>query len=549
MNLRNALFSTLILTLSLSTLTAQTITMNYFRASDYKRSPLFLEQDRISGLNFFFKQGLEIISVQDKVRTDIKGLGIYYTPVDLDGIPIGEYNVSMSKTGYYPSEFRVSISPEGRTSVEVDLKPLVTKIIVADLPENAIVYINNNKIDGREAYVPLGEASIRITAFGYEDFFSVININETEQQVFKAELQPKEFALTEMKSDRKGIWLSDSPSMRKIKYTVTADAPGSGHYTVIRHSDGMILEETDFVIEASKTSIIIDGNNSLYATPGDYTIEVSGTDSVKTGELTGDFSISEGTRVRWRNVFAASGGFLYCPDSRILPAGLSQVQTGFTAAFNTDNMEDLNVPAQLSFRSALSDRLEISGGTALYLSPAADSGSFDIYASGKFVITGLKSTDFFSLSALFSVNYNGLVSDFGTISAYDPFGGVSGLAIAFPAGISVGGFSFILSPEIRFSPSYPMTVQGGFSSGEFHIWNYIRGAVFWDRGIFSAALSAALQSPSYLGAGNKWPFYGGLDLSLTPGRTGFSFSLFGGFRYSDGDPVQISAGASAGFMF
>jgi len=282
---------------------------------------------------------------------------------------------------------------------------------------------------------------------------------------------------------------------------------------------------------------------------GGYRLEVRGSDTENDDDMVIHVSVLEGGKSRWRNSFTGSAGFLYCPEAGTLPAGVSQIQTGFNPAFTAASIEDLVVPAFLSLRTGITERIEITAGTALYLAQDTERSSFNLQASGKFMFFGHQGGRGFALSAALSANYNGKAADFGSVPPFDPYGGVTGISLSFPLRYSVGVFSVLLAPEFRFSPSYPMKEPGGFTGGELYIWNYFKGALVLDAGPFSAALSAALQSPSYLHGGNEWPLYGGLEFSLSPGKTGFTVSLFGGIRYLSNDNLMGTAGLTAGFIW
>ncbi|MBN2657073.1 MAG: PEGA domain-containing protein [Spirochaetales bacterium] len=528
---------------------SQSLSISFFNSADYRRSSLFAVQDQIYDRNVSYNQGLELICRQDKVKAEISGLGSYYTPLDLDNIPPGDYRVQLSKTGYYPYQFSITIKSNSRSSVEVDLRPYLTKLNITGLPPEATVYINNRKIEGITAEVSPGEISLRIRAFGYEDFFKILSIGTEAEQTFTPQLMPREFGIASIETDRRSIWLGDSPSQKKFRFTVRSTTQGTGAYRIIRGKDNSIIQQGDLSLETEKTFITLDLKDISPDETGDYRLEVTGSDGDREDSKALEFSVFLGSRSRWRNSLAGSAGFLYCPDALTLPAGISQIQTGFNPSFTSRSIDDLYIPAFLSLRTAINDRIEITAGTALYISPEINNSSLDIQISGKFLILGHGNGRGFAISAALAANYNGISGDFGAVPPFDPYSGVSGLSLSVPIRYGSGIFSFVFAPEFRISPSYPMMSPGGFSEGELYIWNYFKGAAAIDAGPFTAALSAALQTPSYLHGGEDWPIYYGLDVSITPGTTGFTLSLFGGFRYLSGEDLLGTAGMSAGFLW
>ncbi|MBB6479164.1 PEGA domain-containing protein [Spirochaeta isovalerica] len=532
-----------------STAASQSLTINFYTSSDYRRSALFAAQDRIYDREVQYSQGLELICRQDKVKAEIQGLGTYYTPLDLNDIPPGDYRIQLSKTGFYPYQFTVTIKSNARSSVEVDLKPYLTSLNIDGLPSRSVIYINNNKIEGHKADVTPGDVSLRIKTFGYEDYFQVITVDAQEEQSFSPVLVPRDFSLSAIEVNRNTIWLGDSPSQKIVRFTVSATAPGTASYRIIRESDNSVVQEEILDIETEKTEIIFDLRKSGPAEAGVYHLEIKG-EGLEDKDLQRiTLMVSEGGKSRWRNSFSGTAGFLYCPEARTLPQGVSQIQTGFNPAFTGRSLDDLYIPAFLSLRTGITDRIEVTAGTTLFLSPQTEHSSFDFQASGKFMILGHDKNKGFALSASLSANYNGIAGNYGSVPPFDPYGGVTGLSLSLPVSFGIGLFSVVIAPEFRFSPSYPMTEPGGFQEGELYIWNYFKGAMSIDVGSFSAAFSMALQTPSYLHGGNEWPLYLGLESSLTPGSTGFTISLFGGLRYLSGDDLLGTAGLSAGFIW
>jgi len=248
--------STIILLLFLigSASAAQTLAIQFFTSTDYSRPPSFLEQDLIYGRTSPYSQGLELICSQDKVKVDIQGLGTYYTPLDLNNIPPGDYRVELTKTGYYPYLFTVTIKSDGRSSVEVNLKPYQTRLNLEGLPPQSTVYINNQKIEGNSAEVTPGEVALRIKAFGYEDFFQVISVGSDGIESFEPELLPRPFQFTAIDVNRENLWLGDSPSQKIFRFAVKASAPGTGEYRIIRERDNNVVQRGPLNIESEKLS-------------------------------------------------------------------------------------------------------------------------------------------------------------------------------------------------------------------------------------------------------------------------------------------------------
>ncbi len=522
--------------------------MNIYNESNYIRSQLFLEQDLIYGRSVEFNQGLELICVQDKVKVEIRGYDTQYSPVDMNNISPGEYSIKLIKTGYYTAEFRVTITSDQRTSIFVNLKKYTSLLKIKNIPDEAEIYINSHKITKKPILIPFGENKINISLFGYEDYFMVINVINAEEYILTPELIKRKFAFNSLDINKEDIWLNDSKSQKKTKIIILADSPGTGTIEIKRESDNHIVASSFLSFDTFKTQYIFDINNKNIK-PGNYRISVQGSDASDSDFVESQITIHKGMKSYWRNNVSGFSGSIFCPSAETLPAGGAQLQTIVSSIFNTESISDIYVPAQLTLRIGITNSLEISLGTGLYISTETDKTAFNLFLSGKYSFITTDGSDGFTISTALSLNYNGKLSSFDKVPDYDPFANFTGLSIIIPLQYRIGILLFSIAPEFKFSPAYPGIDDGGFASGSFYLWNYFRGAVSLDLGEFSTGLSAALQSPSYINSNNQWPLFLGLDMNITPGETGFTGSIFIGFKYISTEPVKITSGISAGFIF
>lgn len=527
----------------------ESIEESTFSNDNYNRSDLFLEQDLIYGRSVTFEQGLEIICYQDKVKAEISGFNVLYTPLDLNNIPAGEYLVKLSKTGFAPIEFRINVSTDKRTSIIVNLKKHKSILKINGLPETSEVYVNNQKIDPLRGEISAGVNYLRINAFGYEAYTDTIQADGETDIVLTPLLIKKDFNLKKLILSRDTIWLNDSPSQKKITIFIYAEASGEGQLLIRRTSDNTIIRIIDLVFEKRKTYYDWDLNDFGKADEGIYSIQVSGTDFLNSAELESSISVQEGNQSVWRNNFTGFSGFLFSPTAETLPKGISQIQTSICSVFTVGSINNFFVPAIFSMRTSPIGGLELAFGGGLYTSHLQNETSFDFFLSGKYRFIDCEKSTGFSAAAGISLNYNGKTSAFGKIPSYDPFAGLSGLSLILPLQFRFEKIAFHLTPEFKISPSFPGISSEGFSSGSINLWNYFRAAVSVDLGFFSTALSVAIQSPSYIDSKNLWPMFLGLDLNTTPGKTGFSLSLYSGLRYVKNEAVKITSGFSAGFIF
>lgn len=355
--------------------------------------------------------------------------------------------------------------------------------------------------------------------------------------------------MSEVTLSREILWTNDSRSQKISRISIYADAPGTGSITITRSSDNTVVENADINFEKSKTVYFFDLNKYPSVSEDSFSVLVKGSDNANSSGIEKFIQVKEGNKSVWRNNFKGYSGFLFLPSAETLPRGITQLHTSVSPVFSRNSIDSLYTPAIFSIRTSFLKNLELSLGMGLYVSHLQNETSLDLFASGKFSFLTSDGFKGLSIAAGLSLNYNGKVSSFGEIPAYDPFGGLSGLSLVLPVKYSFGKISIHFAPELQISPSSPGTESQGFSEGTVFMWNYFKTAISLDSGSFSAALSAALQSPLYDGSYGKWPLFVGLDFNTTPGDTGFSLSLFSGFRYVAGEKTMITSGVSVGFIF
>lgn len=525
------------------------IETHIYDEDNYTRTDLFEEQDLIYGNRVSYNQGLELICFQDKVKVEITGFDTLYTPVDLDNIPAGDYIVSLIKTGYYKTEFKITITSEERTSVVVNLVPYTTELILKNIPEQAEVYINNQIVKDSQTRVPLGENYLRIFAFGYEDYAKIIDIDTVEDFILEPELKRKEFALKEIVASKPEIWTNDSKSQKKSVISIYADAPGQGMLSIVNDSNGETILSSEIIFNKTKTDYVFDLNNFPTITEGELSIIAKGNGNGSSDELSSKMTIHRGIKSIWRNNFTGFSGFLYSPTAETLPAGSFQLQTSISPLFPSYEIDDFYLPALLSLRASVFDFFEFALGGGIFISPVISASSVNFFVSGKYSFLTTDGSDGFTLATGLSVNYNGKTSAFAEIPPYDPFGGLTGITVTIPLQYRLGKLLFVLTPELKISPAFPLTDGDSMTDNTFYIWNYIRTGMALDFGEVSTAISMALQTPDYGQSTSDWPLFLGLEVNATPGNTGFSYSVYAGFRYVTAESLQITSGISAGFIF
>lgn len=134
-----------------------------------------------------------------RVETEPEGAEVFvdgesrgFTPIEIDGLTIGEHEILIKKTGFRSIERKVNVTEVG-VSISETLEEGFGDVIIISKPKRADVIF-----DGEEKgetpisinNVPLGKHWVTLRKLGYEEFTKAINVD--------VGLNKYEFALTEI---------------------------------------------------------------------------------------------------------------------------------------------------------------------------------------------------------------------------------------------------------------------------------------------------------------------------------------------------------------
>jgi len=116
------------------------------------------------------------------------------TPCGFSGLPPGNYNLQVVKSGFQP--VRTALQLEAGKSIDqrLQLEPLEQGLLVTSEPPGADVFINGDKQSGqtpvRLALAP-GKYNLVLRMPGYEAFLDAVQVGDDGQSKVDAELHPK----------------------------------------------------------------------------------------------------------------------------------------------------------------------------------------------------------------------------------------------------------------------------------------------------------------------------------------------------------------------
>ncbi len=176
------------------------------------------------------------------------------TPCSFSGLPPGNYNLQVLKTGFQPLQTVLQLEAGKSVDQKVQLEPLMQGIVISSAPSGADVFINGDKQSGQTPVtLPLapGKYNLVLVLKGYESYSSTIQVRDDGQSKVNAELVQKNgrVAWAQVDSTPAGadIWVDGITTGRKTPSRV--EIP-SGIHNIMLKLDG--YRSSRSAVEASE---------------------------------------------------------------------------------------------------------------------------------------------------------------------------------------------------------------------------------------------------------------------------------------------------------
>jgi eukaryotic-like serine/threonine-protein kinase len=164
------------------------------------------------------------------------------TPCSFSGLPPGDYNLQVMKSGFQPVQTAVQLRSGDSIDQRIQLEPLVQGLLVSSNPAGADVFINGDKQSGQTPVtLPLapGKYNLVLRLSGYDAFSSQVEVRSDGQAKIDAELHQKNghvaWAQISSSPDGAEIWVNGIST--GIKTPARVEIP-SGIDTIALKLDG-----------------------------------------------------------------------------------------------------------------------------------------------------------------------------------------------------------------------------------------------------------------------------------------------------------------------
>ncbi len=462
----------------------------------------------------------------------------------VDDIDPGLHRLTVRKKGYYPSDFWFTYTQETDLTLTVTLQIVTGYLMVSTVPGDAEIVVGKTEVSQGVAELPTGAYSVTVRSFGYEDYETIVEIEELATTTLSVELTPAEFSVKDFSASRERFNPGNPGKLGVTGIRFTVSSWGSGEISIVdqegkevwtRRFEGFSTwnQEADWNGRDVDGTILPDGRYTV-------TLHASGGNSevFDSLQVSIDRSASIDSRVLWHGF----SGLLFTPAAGTLQRGSFQVSSMVSLAAERTTGA---YPLFLSGRCGISDIVEMDAWGALLI----EAEDTDIKpGAGISAKVRLVDSPWFTGAALIGLSW-------WDNKEADPFTSYPGLTAAAAAEIGPAFLRLFLSPQVTVSLWDPAGSSDQAAGTEILSWGYFRAGIAAEAGPLWFGLSGAVRTSTFGSSfGIESPLETGAEIHcLVPG-TQIVLSVFALCSWSlDGNgqsaqPEAFSMGLGIGFL-
>jgi hypothetical protein len=478
-----------------------------------------------------------------RIRSTPSGADVYlnnrymgFTPLLIDDIDPGRYKITLKLDGYYSENDWISYSGEYE-SVYFDLDEITGFLKVETFPQGAEINYGSLWMPAERLHeLAVGDRTIRVRAFGYEEKSLAVEIYERRVTELSVTLEEAAFDISRLQSNRTIFNPRNAGLLGLARIRFQVSTYGRGRATILDPQDRIVFSLDLDRFDTWNQGFMWDGRdeNGSPLPDGSYTVQIEGVgeqtgrqDSAQLGLL-----IDSSIVLRFRSLWSGSAGLLYAPTADILPGGSVQVSSlALAHASGSGSQAIIRAPVNLGMRVGLgrANLFELDTSIGGIIGYSEETFYLPWFASAAFKASLLRPARTFDLGSAAQVKFTYQSTHTDLLANF------RGLSVGLPTGLHMGPLSLLVSPEAILSwqkvsdnDDTPPTAPYG--------WIYGRFGLLLDLSPLSVGASLSLRSlPFDQGFGLDFPFQSALEAHwLIPNTQLFlSASVAGEFESSE----------------
>ena len=409
-------------------------------------------------------RGLIVYSNPEGVRVFIDEIEYGTTPLILENLQHGEFQIRLTREGYKDRSFDITLFSTSRLTVSIIMEEergfveisvdrdsgntehllFNPQIIISGYTETCIPVLHENKAT---VNLPTGFRNIRARAFGWEDISVSVLVTEADTASVNILMKPAAFKIANLTQSRRRFNPLNSNNLGITIYRFEVSAPGSGVLKILNTDKEEVYKTNieNFDTWAQQVSWNGRDSNGNLLPQGIYTVLIEASqNSSEVSVMTLETEIDYSTRIIPLSIESGISGLTFAPMPHVLPQGSYQLTAGVQIGkflqpqnINYDTTDSYSLPFDINMRVAPFKKLELS--TSLNINPYLDNETqtgWSISGSTKYNIIN-NSLISFAIAASYS---------WADRAGEPPLSPGRGVGLYTPLSFDLTNFSIVLCP-------------------------------------------------------------------------------------------------------
>ena len=492
--------------------------------------------------------GLEIHTNPQGAKVFIDGIERGVTPFYSGGLPAKTYFVELRRETYENRSFNAVVLNNSRLVITMDIETALGLVDITihkyeGSPQmlpfhpqiNSIPLQHNNTA---LAKLPLGNQTIHVRAFGWEDASVTVLVSGQNSAAAEIYMKPAVFKLSKAAQSRRRFSPLNAGNLGVNEYRFEVSAPGTGVFKVIDSDDNIVYTKQLNQFETWVQGYSWDGTDSEgnKLPKGSYTILIEASPQFNAHEETQVETLKLKTEINYSiNILPLSlesgiAGLSLSPMPHAMPAKSFQLNAGIL--FNNNEYTGISFPFKLALRFSPFEQFELT--SVLNINPYIDH-EIGWGASGSVKYNLISGSDSVPLAFSLGASYAWANNTQSEASGEYPLSPGKGAGFYAPLSLELDKFSVVFCPAAFWLGPKDIVPELLLSAGVMYRGNW-----------FNTGISARYELG--FNESSKSRLLAGAEIIIFPAPSNIVYSILGGVWLKD-SRLGYYAGLGIGFMF